>query len=76
MATKRDLDHLETVVRSDMATLEGRLTAKMETLRADLMAAQRNQVFALVAAMTALMGIALVVLRFSWSASLAYQMVV
>ena len=56
VATRRDLDHLETVLRSDMATLTA-------TVRADLLGAQRNHVFALLAANTALMSVALVILR-------------
>ena len=60
-----EMSTLASDLRGEMKALGGDIRTDMATLRADLMAAQRNRVFALVGAMTALLSVALVVLRFS-----------
>ncbi|MGB3411816.1 MAG: hypothetical protein WBA45_11515 [Microthrixaceae bacterium] len=63
VATKQDLQHVESVLSADMATLEANLRGAMSDLGAGLFREQRNQMFALVSFQTALMAVGLAVLR-------------
>lgn len=68
VATRRDLDHLEAILRADLTSTESRMTAQLAALDARVtteltsqLREQRNQLFTAIGAMTAIISVALVV---------------
>jgi K+-transporting ATPase A subunit len=68
VATRRDLDHLEAILRAGLTSAESRMTAQLAALDARVtteltsqLREQRNQLFTAIGAMTAIISMALVI---------------
>ena len=63
VATKRDLDHLEQVLRADLSNSELRLESRLRGELRDGLRDQRHVMFALFGANTAVVAVAMTILR-------------